>query len=67
MVILIPISTKELHQEGWGTPHPPHKDVDAAPHQDSKDGRHPEYKLEQLSSIAHKVNNLALTLKLELV
>ena len=77
-VTLIPISTKELHQEGWGSPRPPHKDVIAAPHQaggsmtlpashqDSKDGRHTEYKLEQLSSTAHKAHNLTLTLKLEL-
>ena len=32
-VTLIPFSTKELHQEGWGYPCPPHKVVDAAPHQ----------------------------------
>ena len=37
-----------------------------ASHQDSKDGRHTEYKLEHLSSTAHKAHNLALTLKLEL-
>ena len=37
-----------------------------ASHQDSKDGRLTEYKLEQLSSIAHKAHNFALTLKLEL-
>ena len=48
-------STKELHQEGWGSPRPPHKDVVAAPHQaggsmtlpasheDSKDGQLTEY------------------------
>ena len=77
-VTLAPGSTKELHQEGWGSPRPPLKDVIAAPHQaggsmtlpashqDSKDGRHTEYKLEQLSSTAHKAHNLALTLKLEL-
>ena len=28
-----PGSTMELLYEGWGSPHPPHKDVDAAPHQ----------------------------------
>ena len=32
-VTLAPGSTKELHQEGWGSPRPPHKDVVAAPHQ----------------------------------
>ena len=32
-VTLIPISTKELHQEGWESLRLPHKDVDAAPHQ----------------------------------
>ena len=32
-VTLIPLSTKELHQERWGSPRPPHKVVDAAPHQ----------------------------------
>ena len=32
-VTLIPLSTKELHQERWGSPHPPHKVVDAASHQ----------------------------------
>ena len=37
-----------------------------ASHQDSKDGQHTEYKLEQLSSTAHKAHNLAFTLKLEL-
>ena len=75
MVILIPLSTKELLHEGWGSPRPPHKDVDAAPHQaegsltlparhqDSKDDRHIEYKLEQLSSTAHKAHNISLTLK----
>ena len=48
---LISLSTKELHQEKWGSPRPPHKachrrstpsrrveDVPAS-HQDSKDGR----------------------------
>ena len=32
-VTLIHLSTKELAREGWGSPHPPHKVVDAAPHQ----------------------------------
>src|SRR6185503_12376623 len=32
-VTLIPISTKELLHKGWGSPHPPHKVVHAAPHQ----------------------------------
>ena len=75
---LAPGSIKELLHKGWGSPRPPHKDVIAAPHpagesktlpashQDSKNGRHTEYKLEQLSSTAHKAQNLALTLKLEL-
>ena len=77
-VTLAPDSTKELHHEGWGLHVPPHKDVVAAPHQaggsktlpashqDTKDGQHTEYKLEQLSSTAHKAHNLTLTLKLEL-
>ena len=33
MVTLILNSTKELLHEGWGSPHPPHKVVVAAPHQ----------------------------------
>ena len=78
MGTLTPGSTKEFLHKEYGSPHPRHKDVDAAPHQaggslslsashqDSKDGRHTEYKLEQLSSTAHKAHNLALTLKLEL-
>ena len=61
-----------------GSPRPLHKDVDAAPQQagglltlpvsqeDSKDGRHTEYKLELLSSTTHKAQNLALSLRLEL-
>jgi hypothetical protein len=32
-VTLMPLSTKELLHEGWGSPRPPHKVVDAAPHQ----------------------------------
>ena len=31
-VTLAPGSTKEFHQEGWGSPRPPHKNVVAAPH-----------------------------------
>ena len=77
-VTLAPGSTKEFLHEGWGSTHPPHKDVDAAPHQaggsltlpashqDSKDDRHTKHKLEQHSSTAHKTHNLALTLKIKL-
>ena len=77
-VTLAPGSTRELLHEGWGSPCSPHKDVDATPlqdggplvlpasHQDSKDGQHTEYKLELLSSTAHKAHNLALSLKHEL-
>jgi len=32
MVTLIPIFTKELHQEGWGSPRPPYKDVTSRKH-----------------------------------
>ena len=32
-VTLIPLSTKELAHEGWGSPRPLHRVVDAAPHQ----------------------------------
>ena len=70
-VTLIPLSTKELHQEGWGFPRPPHKNVDAAPHQaggsltlpashqDSKDGRRIKITLEPRTRQQH----LALSLK----
>ena len=32
-VTLVPFSTKEFLHEGWRSPRPPHKVVDAAPHQ----------------------------------
>ena len=77
-VTLIPFFTKELVHEGWGSPRPLYKAINAAPHQAgglmtcqqaTKTPRMagaPRYKLEQLSSTAHKAHNLALTLKLEL-
>ena len=78
MVTLASGSTKELLYKGWGSPHPQHKVIIAAPHQtggvddvptshqDSKDGKRTKIQLEQLSSTTDKAHNLALTLKLGL-
>ena len=59
MVTLIPLPSTPLHTKSEN------RRLDGEPPKLQKDGA-PRYKLEQLSSTAHKALHLALTLKLEL-
>jgi hypothetical protein len=76
-VTLMPLSTKELLHEGWGSPRPPHKAVVAAPHQaggsmtcwratKTPRGRHTEIQLVVHSRNSTRSQHLAFTLSLEL-
>ena len=76
-VTLIPVSTKKLHREGWGSPRPPHKVVDATPHQVGGSLTLPEslklqgagaqrYLIGSLKNHSTKAQSLALSLSKEL-